>query len=84
MRRRRFDRVTVYTQKIEKIVQTFNDRNIEAAIVEGYNDNTRNFQFGDVVYLDRGRGDGVEIGNVLKYMDSLTEVVKKELQRSHL
>ena len=63
---KRFDRVTVYTQKIEKIVQTFNDRNIEAAIVDGYNDIARNFQYGDVVYLDRGRGDGVEIGNVFE------------------
>ena len=43
---KRFDRVTVYTQRIEKIAPTFNDRNIEAAIVKGYNDTAKNFNMG--------------------------------------
>ncbi len=78
---KRFDRVTVYTQKIEKIVPTFNDRNIEAAIVDGYNDNAKNFQYGDVVYLDRGRGDGVEIGNVFEVFSFFDRGLERRITR---
>ena len=78
---KRFDRVTVYTQRIEKIVQTFNDRNIEAAIVKGYNDVAKNFQFGDVVYLDRGRGDGVEIGNVFEVFSFFDRGTEKRITK---
>ena len=63
---RRGDRVTVYTQKIDKIVKTFNDRAIEAAIIQTYKDFSKTVSYGDVVYLDRGRADGVEIGNVFE------------------
>ncbi len=63
---RRGDRVTVYTPKIDKLVKTFNDRAIEAAIIDSYKDLAKNMIYGDVVYLDRGRADGVEIGNVFE------------------
>ena len=78
---KRFDRVTVYTQRIEKITPTFNDRNIEAAIVKGYNDTAKNFQYGDVVYLDRGRGDGVEIGNVFEVYSFFDRGLERRITR---
>jgi hypothetical protein len=78
---KRFDRVTVYTQKIEKITPTFNDRNIEAAIVDGYNDMAKNFQYGDVVYLDRGRGDGVEIGNIFEVFSFFDRGLERRITR---
>jgi hypothetical protein len=62
----RGDRVTVYTPKIERISKTFNDRNIEAAILSTYSPMQTAVSFGDVVYLDRGRADGVEVGNVFE------------------
>ena len=63
---RRGDRVTVYTPKIDKIIKTFNDRAVEAAVIDSYKDLAKNMIYGDVVYLDRGRADGVEIGNVFE------------------
>ncbi|MBC7427139.1 MAG: LysM peptidoglycan-binding domain-containing protein [Bacteriovorax sp.] len=60
----RKDRITVYTPKIGKIAKTFSRRNVEAAIIGSYRDTISGSSFGDVVYLDRGRADGVELGNV--------------------
>ena len=62
----RGDRVTVFTPKIERITQTFNPRLIESVLIGGYQDLKRFAAFGDVVYLDRGRADGVEVGNVFE------------------
>jgi hypothetical protein len=62
----RGDRVTVYTPKIERITRTFNSRMVEAAILASYQPNQSNLSFGDVIYLDRGRADGLEMGNVLE------------------
>ncbi len=62
----RKDRVTVYTPKINKIIKTFNPRRIEAAIIESYQKGSQGISFGDVVYLDRGRADGVEMGSVFQ------------------
>lgn len=78
---KRFDRVTVYTQKIEKISPTFNERNVEAAIVGSYNDMAQNFQFGDVLYLDRGRGDGVEIGNIFEVYSFFDRGLERRITR---
>ena len=60
----RKDRITVYTPKLGKIARTYSKRNIEAAIIGSYNESTTGLANGDVVYLDRGRADGVELGNV--------------------
>jgi hypothetical protein len=57
-------RVTVYTPKIDAIARTFNDRRIEAMIVGGYSPLQNYITVGDVIYLDRGRADGVEMGNI--------------------
>lgn len=63
---RRGDRITVFTPKIERITTTFNSRLIEAGIVSSYLPNQTILSFGDVVYLDRGRADGVEMGNIFE------------------
>jgi LysM repeat protein len=62
----RKDRITVYTPKIGKIARTYSKRNVEAAIIGSYRESLSGIAFGDVVYLDRGRADGVELGNLFE------------------
>ncbi len=71
----RGDRITAYTPKIERITRTYNSRLIEAAIITSFQPMQAIFSFGNVVYLDRGRADGVEMGNVFEiygFKDRLT------------
>jgi nucleoid-associated protein YgaU len=63
---KRGDRITTYTPKIERITKTYNSRTIEAGIMSSFEANQSIISFGDVVYLDRGRADGVEMGNVFE------------------
>jgi hypothetical protein len=65
----RKDRITVYTPKINKISKGFAKRNIEAAVIGSYRETSGGMGFGDVVYLDRGRADGVEIGTIFELFD---------------
>ncbi len=60
----RKDRITIYTPKIGKIAKTFSRRNVEAAVIGSYRDSISGMSYGDVVYIDRGRADGVELGNI--------------------
>ncbi len=62
----RGDRVTVYTPKIERITQTYNSRLIESVLFGTFEDLKTSASFGDVVYIDRGRADGLELGNILE------------------
>ncbi len=62
----RGDRVTSYMSKINRIYKSFSKRVIEASVMAGYIKDKDIFSYGDVVYLDRGRIDGVEIGNVFE------------------
>ncbi len=62
----RGDRITAYTPKIDRITRTFNSRLIEAGILAAYEPGKQLLGFGDVLYLDRGRADGVEMGNVFE------------------
>jgi hypothetical protein len=62
----RGDRITSYTPKIDRITKTYNSRMVEAAVLGTYQPNQNILAFGDVIYLDRGRADGVELGNVFE------------------
>lgn len=75
----RGDRITVYTPKIGKIVKTFNQRNLEAAIIGSYKATAGGLSFGDVVYLDRGRADGVEMGTVFETYGFLDKGTEKKI-----
>lgn len=71
----RGDRITAYTPKIDRITRTYNSRMIEAAIMSAYESKQNLMSYGDVVYIDRGRADGVEMGNVFDvfgFKDRLT------------
>jgi hypothetical protein len=65
----RGNRITVYTPKIERITQTFNSRIVEATVLAPYSGVQTAFSMGDVLYIDRGRADGLEMGNVLEVYD---------------
>lgn len=66
----RGDRITVYTPKINQVFKTFSRRKVEAAIIDSYKKTVSGIHFGDVIYLDRGRADGVEMGNVFEIYSS--------------
>ncbi|MBP9673882.1 MAG: LysM peptidoglycan-binding domain-containing protein [Bacteriovoracaceae bacterium] len=77
----RADRVTVYTPKIERITKTFNSRVVEAAILKGYKNQQEGFSYGDIVYIDRGRADGLEMGNILNVYASHDQGTEKNIIR---
>ena len=62
----RGDRITTYTPKIDRITRTYNSRLVEAAIISTFQPMQSILGCGDVIYLDRGRADGVEMGNVFE------------------
>ncbi len=78
----RKDRITVYTPKIGKIARTFSKRNVEAAIIGSYRDTHTGLANGDVVYLDRGRADGVELGNVFEVFSFIDRGTQKKITPS--
>jgi hypothetical protein len=72
----RGDRITAYTPKIDRITRTYNSRLVEAAVLATFQPMQTILGFGDVIYIDRGRADGVEMGNVLEvygFKDRLTD-----------
>lgn len=62
----RGSRVTVYMPKINNIFKTFNKRSVEAAVIGSFKGQKGGISMGDVVYLDRGRVDGIELGNIFE------------------
>ncbi|MCY4645042.1 MAG: LysM peptidoglycan-binding domain-containing protein [Bacteriovoracales bacterium] len=75
----RHDRITMKVPRIEKILTTFNQRKIEAVIIGAFKSKTNLIFYGDVVYLDRGKVDGVEIGNVFNVYSSKDLATSKEI-----
>ena len=62
----RGDRVTAFTPKLDRITRTYNSRMVEAAVLATYEPSQTLHGQGNVIYLDRGRADGVEMGNVFE------------------
>jgi len=75
-------RITVYTPKIEKVFKSYNKRSIEAAIIGNYKETTSGIAQGDVVYIDRGRVDGVELGNVFETYSFRDEGTGKKISNT--
>jgi nucleoid-associated protein YgaU len=75
----RGDRITAYTPKIDRITRTYNSRLVEAAILGTYQPMQTILGFGDVIYLDRGRADGVEMGNVFEVYGFKDRATKKNI-----
>jgi nucleoid-associated protein YgaU len=75
----RNDRVTVYTPKIDRITHTYNSRLIEAAVLGAYEAGKNIIGQGDVTYIDRGRADGVEMGNVFEVYGFKDRLTKKNI-----
>lgn len=75
----RGDRITVYTPKIDMLTKTFNPRLIESVLIAGFYKLQSLVSFGDIVYLDRGRADGVEVGNVFEVYGFKDRVTKTNI-----
>lgn len=75
----RGDRITAYTPKIERITKTYNSRLVEAAILSTFNEAQTILGYGDVIYLDRGRADGVEMGNVFEVFGFKDRLLKENI-----
>jgi hypothetical protein len=78
----RKDRVTIFTPKINKISRTYSQRKVEAAIIGSYRDSSTGLSFGDIVYLDRGRADGLELGNTLEIYSFVDRGTEKKISSS--
>jgi nucleoid-associated protein YgaU len=78
----RKDRLSFYTPKIAKIAKTYSRRNIEAAVIGSYRDSLTGMSYGDVIYLDRGRADGVELGNVFDVYSFIDRGTQKKITPS--
>ncbi len=78
----RKDRITVYTPRIGKIARTYSKRSVEAAIIGSYRDSLSGIAFGDVVYLDRGRADGVELGNLFEVYSFVDRGTQRKITAS--
>lgn len=78
----RKDRVTLYSPKIGKLSKTFSKRNVEAAVIGSYRDSISGMSFGDVVYIDRGRADGVELGNIFDVYSFVDRGTQKKITQN--
>jgi nucleoid-associated protein YgaU len=75
----RGDRITTYTPKLDRITTTYNSRLVEAAILSTFMPLQAILGFGDVIYLDRGRADGLEMGNVLEVFGFKDRLMKENI-----
>ncbi len=61
----RGSRITTHIPKIIEIAENFNSQIIEGNLIGGRENDKSIFTYGDIIYIDRGRADGLELGNVL-------------------
>ena len=76
---KRKSRITKYTPKIEKIIKTFSQRTIEGVVIGTTRDHTSGISYGDVIFIDRGRLDGVENGTVFEIFSSVDVLTGKDI-----
>ncbi len=74
----RKDRVTIYVPRISKVANFYSRRSIEAAVIASYK-GSYSISLGDIVYLDRGRKDGVEVGTIFSIYDFFDRGTKKKI-----
>ncbi len=77
----RGDRLTVYTPKIEKIYRKYNAQLIEAVVIDSFDPLRRVLMAGDLAYIDRGREDGVRIGDVFGIYSNIDKKTKKFIDK---
>ncbi len=78
----RGDKITQYTPKIKKIRKLYTNQKIEAFVIDTYNDERMHLTLGDIIYLDRGRSDGVKIGYTFGVFDNVDLNTRKEITDS--
>ncbi|MBF0298887.1 MAG: LysM peptidoglycan-binding domain-containing protein [Oligoflexia bacterium] len=77
----RGSRITTHTPRIKKIIKTFNIRTIEALVVGGFSEINTTYSYGDIIYLDRGRADGVEVGNIFEIFEFEDRLTGKKITK---
>ncbi len=80
----RGDGITNYTPKIKKIRKKYTAQKIEAFIVSTFDERRKLLGVGDIVYLDRGRSDGVRIGNVFGVFGNRDNFVREKIVNTPL
>jgi len=78
----RGDKITQYTPKIKRIRKIYTNQKIESFVIGTYNDLRSHLTLGDIIYLDRGRRDGVKIGYTFGVFDNRDLNTKKEITDS--
>ena len=77
----RNDRITAFTPKLSLTQATFNQRNVEAVIISAFDKGRQLLSYGDIVYIDRGRADGIELGNVFEAYSSIDQATGNKITR---
>lgn len=75
----RGDKVTNYYPKIEEVRPFLSDRQIEGRLIGSYQAGKMYATLGDIVYLNRGKSDGVQAGHVFNVMNQVDRSDKKNI-----
>jgi len=60
----RGSKITSYIPKISQLLKTYSSQKMEAIIFSSTKESLQGVSLGDIVYFDRGRSDGLSMGNV--------------------
>tara|TARA_A100001015_G_scaffold65513_1_gene72438 strand:- start:1000 stop:2937 length:1938 start_codon:yes stop_codon:yes gene_type:complete len=78
---KRHDRLTVFIPQIERIEKTYNSKIIDAILLGAYNPGKNFVSIGDTVYIDRGKSDGVEVGNIFEVYSSSDPISERQITK---